>query len=85
MNVDQMKYILFHINGPQEFVNTFHYLHPKSWLSYQMILLQCDHYLVHQIYPNGLLNAIQYTTFLCPSNDTNSSPVNVSHTLHVRS
>lgn len=35
--------------------------------------------------PNGLLKAIQYTTFLCPSNVNISSPNSVSHTLHVLS
>merc|ERR1719352_2285765 len=35
--------------------------------------------------PNGLLNAIAYTTFLWPSSVSSSSPLNVSHTRQVRS
>lgn len=36
-------------------------------------------------FPNGLLNAIVYTTFLCSSKDKSSAPLSVSQTLHVRS
>ena len=35
--------------------------------------------------PYGLLYAMAYTTFLCPSSVCSSSPDWVSHTLHVRS
>lgn len=35
--------------------------------------------------PKGLLNAIAYTTFLCPSSVCSSSPVAVLHTLQVLS
>ena len=45
------------------------------------------HILMHTLtpHPYGLLKATAYTTFLCPSNNSSSSPEDPCHTLHVLS
>jgi hypothetical protein len=56
---------------------------PTVLASHSLHVLSNDPVMI--LSPYGLLKAMAYTTFLCPSSVWISSPVLVFHTLHVRS
>ena len=66
------------------FSKVYRYSHPKSWYNiFTFAVLSNEP--VATLSPKGLLNAKEYTTFLCPSNVNNSSPVCVFQILQVLS